>query len=84
MSEASADKMMVKARGGKVWHRRDKEAGRVPAGLTGLDKEATLQLFKSGRLALRTRDILFDLARQISRWIVYPDAELRIGKQAFG
>jgi hypothetical protein len=47
MSEASADKMMVKARGGKVWHKKDKEAGRVPAGLTGLDKEATWSYSKA-------------------------------------
>lgn len=32
---------MVKAKGGKVWHKKDKEAGRVPKGLRGLDKEAT-------------------------------------------
>ncbi len=67
--------MMVKARGGKVWHKKDKQAGIVPQGLTGLDKEATLQLFKSGRLALRTRHILFDITREIGRWNVYLDAE---------
>lgn len=41
IKEASADKMMVRARGGKVWHKKDKVAGVVPNGLTGLDKEAT-------------------------------------------
>lgn len=33
--------MMVKAKGGKVWHKQAKAAGEVPKGLTGLDKEAT-------------------------------------------
>lgn len=32
--------MMVKARGG-VWHKKQKEQGIIPKGLTGLDKEAT-------------------------------------------
>lgn len=33
--------MMVKAKGGRVWHKKDKEAGMVPKGLRGLDKEAS-------------------------------------------
>jgi hypothetical protein len=33
--------MMVKAKGGKVWHKKAKAANEVPEGLTGLDKEAT-------------------------------------------
>lgn len=33
--------MMIKAKGGKVWHKKDKAAGIVPPGLRGLDKEAT-------------------------------------------
>lgn len=33
--------MMIKAKGGKVWHKKDKAAGVVPKGLRGLDKEAT-------------------------------------------
>ncbi len=33
--------MMVKAKGGRVWHKKAKEAGIVPQGLRGLDKEAT-------------------------------------------
>ncbi len=36
----SADKMMVKARG-PVWHKQQKQQGLVPAGLHGLDREAT-------------------------------------------
>ena len=32
--------MMTKAKGG-VWHKKDKEKGVVPDGLTGLDKQAT-------------------------------------------
>jgi len=40
IKEVSADKMMTRARGG-VWHKKDKEKGIVPIGLTGLDKEAT-------------------------------------------
>lgn len=36
----SADKMMVKARG-PVWHKKQKQQGIVPAGLHGLDREAT-------------------------------------------
>lgn len=32
---------MVRAKGGKVWHKKDKEGGVVQKGLTGLDKEAT-------------------------------------------
>lgn len=37
---ASADKMMVKAKG-PVWHKKQKEKGEIPKGLTGIDKEAT-------------------------------------------
>ncbi len=33
--------MMGTAKGGKVWHKKDKNAGVVPAGLTGLDFDAT-------------------------------------------
>lgn len=40
MEHASADKMMVKAKG-PVWHQKQKEQGQVPAGLRGLDREAT-------------------------------------------
>jgi hypothetical protein len=36
----SADKMMVKAKG-PVWHQKQKKQGVVPAGLTGLDQQAT-------------------------------------------
>ncbi len=39
--------MMVKAKGGKVWHTKAKEAGIIPAGLTGLDKEATWSYSKA-------------------------------------
>jgi len=38
---------MVKARGGKVWHKQAKAAGEVPKGLTGLDKEATWSYSKA-------------------------------------
>jgi len=47
ISAASADKMMIKARGGKVWHKKAKQAGEVPKGLTGLDKEATWSYSKT-------------------------------------
>lgn len=33
--------MMVKAKGGKVWHKKDKKLARLPLGLTGIDKQAT-------------------------------------------
>jgi hypothetical protein len=33
--------MMVKAKGGKVWHKKDKKLGHLPVGLTGIDKQAT-------------------------------------------
>jgi hypothetical protein len=39
--------MMVKAKDGKVWHKKAKAAGEVPAGLTGLDKEATWSYSKA-------------------------------------
>ncbi len=39
--------MMVKAKGGKLWHKKDKQAGIVPVGLTGLDKEATWSYSKA-------------------------------------
>ena len=39
--------MMVKAKGGKVWHKKAKAAGEVPDGLTGLDKEATWSYSKT-------------------------------------
>lgn len=39
--------MMVKAKGGKVWHKQAKAAGEVPEGLTGLDKEATWSYSKA-------------------------------------
>lgn len=38
--------MMTRARGG-VWHKKDKEKAHVPAGLTGLDKEATWSFSKA-------------------------------------
>jgi hypothetical protein len=40
LSTASADKMMVKARG-PVWHKKQKAQNLVPKGLHGLDREAT-------------------------------------------
>ena len=36
----SGDKMMIQAKG-PVWHKKQKEKGIIPEGLTGLDKEAT-------------------------------------------
>jgi len=39
--------MMVKAKGGKVWHKKAKEAGEIPEGLTGLDTEATWSYSKT-------------------------------------
>lgn len=45
MREASADKMMVKAKGGKVWHKKDKKEGVVP--ISGIDREATLSYSKA-------------------------------------
>lgn len=39
--------MMVKAKGGKVWHKKAKQAGEIPEGLTGLDKEATWSYSKA-------------------------------------
>ena len=42
----SADKMMVRARG-PVWHRKHQQQGIIPAGLTGLDTEATWSYSKS-------------------------------------
>jgi hypothetical protein len=39
--------MMVKAKGGKVWHKKDKAAGVAPEGLRGLDKEATWSYSKA-------------------------------------
>jgi hypothetical protein len=36
----SADKMMIQARA-PVWHRKQHKQGIIPAGLTGLDTEAT-------------------------------------------
>jgi hypothetical protein len=33
--------MMVKAKGGRVWHKKEKAAGIIPKGLRGLDREAT-------------------------------------------
>lgn len=39
--------MMVKVKGGKVWHKKDKKQGIVPVGLTGLDKEATWSYSKA-------------------------------------
>ena len=38
---------MVKAKGGKVWHKKAKAALEVPEGLTGLDKEATWSYSKT-------------------------------------
>ena len=42
----SADKMMIRARG-PVWHRQHQQQGIIPAGLTGLDTEATWSYSKS-------------------------------------
>src|SRR6266446_2527887 len=42
----SADKMMIRARG-PVWHRKHQQQGIIPAGLTGLDTEATWSYSKS-------------------------------------
>ena len=42
----SADKMMVRARG-PVWHRKHQQQGIIPAGLKGLDTEATWSYSKS-------------------------------------
>ena len=42
----SADKMMVKARG-PVWHKKQKQQGLVPAGLHGLDRDATWSFSKA-------------------------------------
>lgn len=39
--------MMVKAKGGKVWHKKDKRAGIVPKKLTGLDREASWSYSKA-------------------------------------
>ena len=39
--------MMVKAKGGRVWHKKDKQAGIVPQGLRGLDKEASWSFSKT-------------------------------------
>jgi hypothetical protein len=36
----SADKMMTKAKG-PVWHKKQKEKGIIPKGLTGIDRQAT-------------------------------------------
>ncbi len=38
--------MMTRARG-RVWHKKDKEKGVVPAGLSGLDKEARWSFSKA-------------------------------------
>jgi hypothetical protein len=38
--------MMTRAKGG-VWHKKDKAQGIIPAGLTGLDKEATWSFSKA-------------------------------------
>lgn len=38
---------MVKAEGGKLWHRKDKELNRIPGRLTGIDKEATWSYSKA-------------------------------------
>jgi hypothetical protein len=46
IKEVSADKMMTAARGG-VWHKKDKDKGVVPDGLTGLDKAATWSYSKA-------------------------------------
>jgi hypothetical protein len=46
IKEASADKMMTPTRGG-VWHKKDKDKGVVPNGLTGLDKQATWSYSKA-------------------------------------
>ena len=42
----SADKMMIRARG-PVWHRQHQQQGLIPAGLPGLDTEATWSDSKS-------------------------------------
>jgi hypothetical protein len=42
----SADKMMMRARR-PVWHRKHRQQGIIPAGLTGLDPEATWSYSKS-------------------------------------
>jgi hypothetical protein len=42
----SADKMMMRARG-PVWHRQHQQQGLIPAGLPGLDTEATWSDSKS-------------------------------------
>jgi hypothetical protein len=42
----SADKMMIRALG-PVWHRKQREQGIIPKGLTGLDTEATWGYSKS-------------------------------------
>jgi hypothetical protein len=42
----SADKMMMRARG-PVWHRKHHQHGSIPAGLTGVDTEATWSYSKS-------------------------------------
>ena len=46
LSTASADKMMVKARG-PVWHKKQKAQNLVPKGLHGLDREATWSFSRS-------------------------------------
>ncbi len=40
LSTASADKIVVKARG-RVWHKKQKAHNLVPKGLPGLGREAT-------------------------------------------
>ncbi len=42
----SCDKMMIRALG-PVWHRKQKEQGIIPKGLTGLDRDATWSYSKS-------------------------------------
>lgn len=39
--------MMIKARGGRVWHKKDKQAGIIPKGLRGVDKAATWSYSKA-------------------------------------
>lgn len=68
--------MMVKAKGGKVWHKKAKEQNIVPVGLTGLDKEATWSYSKADGWLYGHGTFCLTSHTRISGWIVYLDAEL--------
>lgn len=68
--------MMVKAKGGKLWHKKAKEAGARASRFNRIGQGGDVELFKSSRLDLWTRHILFDFAHHIGGWIIYLDAEL--------